>query len=96
MQNTNDFRRIKSKIVKVLRKHKIRKAGIFGSYATGTYKKRSDIDILIQPPKGIGFGFVGIQYELEDALGKKVDLVTYNSLNPYLKKGILREEVRIL
>ena len=87
---------MKSKIVKVLRRHNVCKASIFGSYATGENKKTSDVDILIQPPRGIGYGFVGIQIELEEALGKKVDLVTYNSLNPYLKKGILREEVRIL
>lgn len=88
--------KIKSKIIKILKKNKIKKAGIFGSYVRGEQKKGSDIDILIEPPKGIGFGFVGIQFELEDKLGKKVDLVSYNGLSPYLKDKILSQEVRII
>ena len=66
------------------------------SIDVGDYKKNSDIDMLVQPPKGIGFGFAGIELELEKKLNKKVDLLTYNSIHPLLKKRILEEEVRIL
>lgn len=90
------IKEIKPKILKVLRKNNVKRAGIFGSYSRGEQKKNSDIDILIEPPKGIGFGFVGIAIELEDKLGKKVDLVTYNYISPYIKKQVLNEEVRIL
>lgn len=92
----NELKKLKSKIIKVLKKHKVAKAGLFGSYARGEQKKNSDIDILIQPPKGIGFGFVGIQFELEDELKKKVDLLSYKALHPLLKERILKEEVRII
>lgn len=88
--------KIKPKIIQVLKKNNIKKAGIFGSYARGEEKKNSDVDILVEPPKGIGFGFVGIQFELEDALKRKVDLVSYNGISPYLKARILKQEVRIL
>ena len=84
------------KIKKILKKNKIKKAGIFGSYAIGEQKRESDIDILVEPPKGIGFGFVGIQFELENKLKKKVDLVSYNGLSPYLKNKILSQEIRII
>lgn len=87
---------IKKLALPILRKNYVKKAGIFGSCVRGEQKKTSDIDIIIEPPKGIGFGFVGIQLELEKALGKKVDLLTYKGLSPYLKKYILKEEVRIL
>ena len=87
---------IKRKVVPILRHYGIQKAGIFGSYARGEAKKNSDIDILIQPPKGIGFGVVGIQIELEKKLGKKVDLVTYKGISPYLKKYILQDEIKII
>jgi len=87
---------IKPKIIQVLKKNNIKKAGIFGSYAKGVQRKNSDIDILIEPPKNIGFGFVGIQFELENKLGKKVDLVTYKYISPYIKKQVLNEEVRII
>lgn len=91
-----DIEKIKKKIIPILKKNNVTKAGIFGSYVTGEAKKDSDIDILIESPKGIGFGFAGIELELEKALGKKVDLLTYKGLSPYLKKYILKEEVRII
>lgn len=84
------------KIKEILKDNKVKKAGIFGSYALGEQKKDSDIDILVEPPKGIGFGFVRIQFELEDKLKKKIDLVSYNGLSPYLKNRILNQEVRII
>jgi len=88
--------RIKPKIIEILKKNKIKKAGIFGSYARGENTRKSDIDILIESPKGIGFGFVGIQFELEENLNKKIDLISYRSINPLLRKRILKEEVRII
>ena len=84
------------KIKKILKDNHVKKAGIFGSYALGEQKKDSDIDILVEPPKGIGFGFVKIQFELEDQLKKKIDLVSYNGLSPYLRNRILNQEVRII
>ena len=78
----NALDKITPEIKKILKKNNIKKAGIFGSYAVGKQKKNSDIDILVEPPKGIGSGFVGIQFELEDKLKKKVDVVSYNGLSP--------------
>ena len=84
------------KIKQVLKNNGVKKAGIFGSYAIGKQKKDSDIDVLVEPPKGIGFGFVRIQFELENKLKKKVDLVSYNGLSPYIKNKILNQEIRII
>ena len=84
------------KIKQILKKNNIRKAGIFGSYALGKQKEESDIDILVEPPAGIGFRFAGIQRELENKLKKKVDLVSYNGLSPYIKGRILDQEIKIL
>lgn len=91
-----EFNKIKMKVLRVLKKYGIKKASIFGSYARGEQKRGSDIDILIQPKKNMGFEFFGLGEELEEKLGKKVDLVTYKSIQPYLKEYILRDEVRIL
>lgn len=88
--------KIKPKIIQILKKYNIKKAGIFGSYARGEQKKNSDIDIIIEPPKGIGLGFIDIELELESKLKKKVDLLSYNGINKHLKKYILEEEVRIV
>ena len=87
---------IRPQIIRILKKNRIKRAGIFGSFARGEQKKNSDIDILIQPRKNIGFGFAGIEIELEKKLKRKVDLVSYNGISPYLKDKILRQEVRII
>ena len=88
--------RIRPKIIKILRKNKIKRAGIFGSYVRGEARKDSDIDILIQPTKNMGFKFAGLETQLTKALKKKVDLVSYNGISPYLKGKILKQEVRII
>jgi len=83
-------------VVPILKKNGITKAGIFGSYAMGEAKKKSDIDILVQPARRMGFKFAGLEIELSEKLHKKVDLVSYNGLSPFLKDKILKQEVRIL
>ena len=95
-KESKQLKKLIPKIKKILKKNKVRKAGIFGSYVRGEEKKNSDIDIVIEPPKGIGWGFVGIQFELEDKLKKKVDLLSYNGIHPLLKDRILKEEIRII
>ena len=95
-KNSKDLNKIKKEIVRILKKHGIKKAGIFGSYVRGEQDEKSDIDIIIEPNKGMGLEFVEVALELEKALGKKVDLLTYNSISPYLKEYILGEEVRII
>lgn len=91
-----EFNEIKAKVIKILKKNGIKKASIFGSYARREQKKNSDVDILIQPRKHMGFEFFGLGLELEEKLGKKVDLITYKSISPYIKEYILRDEVRII
>jgi len=87
---------IKTKIILILKKNKVKKAGIFGSYVSGMQKKNSDIDMLIEPPKGMGLKFFRLERELSEKLGKRVDLLTYNGIYRPLRKRILTEEVRIL
>jgi predicted nucleotidyltransferase len=96
MVDKKHIENIKPKIIDILRKKGVVKAGIFGSYARGEQNENSDVDILIDPPKGMEIEFVGLKIELENSLGKKVDFLTYNGINPHLKKYILKDEVRIL
>ena len=87
---------IKEKIVPVLIRHRIKRAGIFGSVAKGDATDQSDIDILVELGDKISLlEFVGIKYELEDLLGKEVDLVEYQAIKPRLRSGIMSEEIRI-
>lgn len=70
---------------------------MFGSVVRGDTHKNSDIDILVEVPKDKSlFDMMDIQFELEDVLKKKVDLVEYNLIKPRLKPYILKEQVKIL
>jgi len=91
----SELKTIKRQILPLLRKNKVKKAGVFGSYARGEQKRASDIDLLIEF-KGSLLDLVSLENKLQDQLGKKVDLLTYKSIHPLLRKRILREEVRIL
>jgi len=90
--------KIKRKIVPLLKKNKVVRAGIFGSYARGDNKKNSDIDILVEiNDKNMSLlDFVGIKIELEEILGKKIDLVEYAAIKPLIKEHILNEEIKII
>ena len=89
--------KIKNMIILVLKKYDIKKAGIFGSYARGEQNKGSDIDILIKLPKNMSLlDLSGLKIELEKNLNKKVDLISYKYIHPYLKDKILEDEVKII
>lgn len=69
---------------------------IFGSYIRGNYKKNSDIDILVEFYKPIGFfTFMDLEEYLEKLLGIKVDLVSKKALKPRVGEQILREMITI-
>jgi len=88
---------VRSLVKPILKRHGIKKAGVFGSLARGESGKDSDIDILVEIKKDISLlGFVGIKQELEEALGRRVDLVEYNVIKPRIKARVLREEVPLL
>ena len=92
--NVND---IKVKILPILKKYNVKKAGIFGSVARNEENENSDVDILVEIDSDISLlDFVGMKIEIEETLGRKVDLVEYSTIKPTLRKRILREEVHIL
>ncbi|KYK33632.1 MAG: nucleotidyltransferase family protein [Theionarchaea archaeon] len=88
---------IKQKIRPILKKYNIKRAGLFGSYVRGDMREDSDIDILVEIEDDISLlDFVGIKLEIEDVLGKKVDLVEYDTIKPLIKEKIIKEQVGIL
>jgi predicted nucleotidyltransferase len=88
---------IKRKILPILRRYGVKRVGLFGSCVRGEIKGNSDVDVLVEIEKDISLlDFVGIKLELEEALGRKVDLVEYDTIKPLLKERILREQVVVL
>jgi predicted nucleotidyltransferase len=90
------FEEIKSKILPFVNKYGIRRVGIFGSFARGDAKESSDIDLIFDFEKEFGlFALSGLKLALEDELGKKIDMVEFSSLDPYISKNIMDEVIMI-
>ena len=84
-------------MVPVLRRYGVRRAGVFGSYARGDAGPASDLDLLVDLPAGSSLlDLVGLQLDLIEALGIRVDAGTYNSLHPLVRERVLGDEIRIL
>ena len=90
------IKEIKNKLNPILKKNGVKKAAIFGSYARGDQKNKSDIDIWIEldDEKSL-FDLIGLQLELEKKIRKKVDLGEYCTIRPRIKENILKEQVLI-
>jgi len=87
----------KRKILPILKSYGVKRVGLFGSYIRGEMKEDSDVDISVEIEKDISLlDFVGLKQEIEEVLGKKVDLVEYDTIKPLLRERILNEQVRIL
>ena len=88
---------IREKAGPILARYGVRRAGLFGSLVHGKLRRRSDIDLLVDLEKPIGlFDFVGLKLELEETLGRKVDVVEYQAIKPLLRERILADEVPLL
>jgi predicted nucleotidyltransferase len=88
---------IADRVLPILRRHGVSKASVFGSFARGEMGDQSDLDLLVQIDRDIGlFEFLRIKLEVEETLGRKVDLVEYDAVKPMLRDRILKEQVPIL
>ncbi|MDO8483196.1 MAG: nucleotidyltransferase family protein [bacterium] len=83
---------IQKKITPILRKYGIRHAAVFGSVSRGTNRPESDVDLLVKLGKPMGmFAYMRLLRELETTLGTKVDLVTENSMNKFIRPYVTPE-----
>lgn len=75
----------------LFREYFVGKIGLFGSYARKEQTEASDIDILVEFTRPVGFEFIELKDYLEALFNKSVDLVTANALKPRMKQEILNE-----
>ena len=72
-------------------KYSVVRIGYFGSYSRNEQTEESDIDILVEFGKPIGWDFFELQEMLENELKIKVDLVSNKALKEQLKEAILHQ-----
>ena len=71
--------------------YSVKNIGLFGSFSNGDYTDDSDIDLLVELEKPIGWKFFSLEIYLENVFGRKVDLVTKNALKEQIKENILQQ-----
>jgi predicted nucleotidyltransferase len=71
----------------------VRAIGLFGSFARGQARPESDVDLLVEfdPDKKTFDNFIDTCFLFERLFGREVELVTTDSLSPYIGPYILRE-----
>lgn len=85
---------LKLKTIPLLKTYRVARAGLFGSAARGEMRADSDIDILIDLRKEASlFELIALKQELEETLGRRVDVVEYQNIKPILRKSILENQV---
>ena len=81
----------RAKIEDFCRRNHIRRLSLFGSVLRSDFKPESDVDVLVEFEPGYvpGLAFFGMEEELSQILGRKVDLNTPNFLSPYFRNEAL-------
>jgi predicted nucleotidyltransferase len=78
----------KEKIIEICRRNDISFCALFGSFARGEANSDSDIDLLVRFSKPKGYDWLDAAIEIEEALGKKVDLITEASLSKHVREYV--------
>lgn len=83
----------------ILEKYKVKRIGLFGSYVRSEQKNTSDIDLLVEfdltafdkDYKGYFDCYMELLFFLKEIFGRKVELLTIESISPYIRPYILKE-----
>jgi predicted nucleotidyltransferase len=82
----------RDEILRIAAAHGVRNIRIFGSVARGDADAESDIDLLVEVGPTTSSWFpAGLILDLEELLGRPVEVVTERGLSPYLRERVLRE-----
>lgn len=93
MQNCVEIKKIlQQNKQQIVADYGVKTIGIFGSVVRGEQTETSDIDILVEFEKPVGFiKFIQLENRLAQLLGAKIDLATQKSLKPHIGKKIIQE-----
>ncbi len=93
----NEFIKARRKeILDIAKKHGAKTIRLFGSLARGNGGKDSDVDLLVSMQPGSSLlDIIAIKQDIEDLLKRKVDVVTTDSLSPYIREEILKQAINL-
>ena len=83
--------RILGKNRDALKQYKVKRIGLFGSFATGKQGKRSDLDFLVEFLEPTFDNFMGLSSRLERLFGRKIDLITPVGLSVHIRPFVEKE-----
>lgn len=83
----------RQRILDLAEKYGVYNVRVFGSVARGEARTDSDVDFLVEVQPGVGLAFLTLWNELEDLLGRKIDLVPEESLHENLRERVIEEAV---
>lgn len=87
MQSIADIKRT---VTPILKEYGVTRAEVFGSAARGDMRPDSDVDLVVSLGEPMGLlKFIELRNRLEDALGRKVDIMTPSSINKHLAPHII-------
>jgi predicted nucleotidyltransferase len=87
---------LKQKNAEMTRRFGVKTLSIFGSFARDEATATSDVDLLVEFNRPVGyFGLFALQDYLEKLLGCPVDLGTPDSLKPYMRERVMGEIIRV-
>jgi predicted nucleotidyltransferase len=82
----------REEILQIAASHGARSVRVFGSLARGDARPDSDVDLLVKLDPGRSLlDIIAIKQDLEDLLGRNVDVVTEAAVSPYIRDQVLRE-----
>jgi predicted nucleotidyltransferase len=83
-------------IREIAERHGATRIRVFGSFARGSSHSDSDLDLLVELKPGRSLlDMVAIKQDLEDLLGRRVDVVTERSISPHMRDAVCEEAVAI-
>ena len=73
------------------KEYAVKEIGLFGSFSDDTFTANSDIDILVEFERPIGWKFFSLELYLEKIFNRKIDLVTKNAIKKQIRGTILKQ-----
>jgi len=73
------------------KEYSVKNIGLFGSFSDETSSIDSDIDLLVEFEKPVGWKYFSLEIYLEKIFGRKIDLVTRNSLKSQIREQVLSQ-----